>query len=119
MHARVKLAGAPISWGVCEVPGWGLQLSPQRVFNEMQDLGLVATEAGPPGFLPADAYAARSLLRMHHLGLVGGFVTAVLHDLPTAIARLPTRAGSPACFAGSMFKPEVRKSARPFAGSQP
>ena len=23
-----KIAGAPISWGVCEVPGWGYQLSP-------------------------------------------------------------------------------------------
>src|SRR6202022_1376197 len=26
-----KIAGAPISWGVCEVPGWGYQLTPQRV----------------------------------------------------------------------------------------
>jgi inosose dehydratase len=23
-----KIAGAPISWGVCEVPGWGYQLGP-------------------------------------------------------------------------------------------
>lgn len=22
----MKIAGAPISWGVCEVPGWGYQL---------------------------------------------------------------------------------------------
>lgn len=28
-----RLAGAPISWGVCEVPGWGLQLSPDRVLS--------------------------------------------------------------------------------------
>jgi len=27
----VKIAGAPISWGVCEVPGWGYQLTPERV----------------------------------------------------------------------------------------
>jgi inosose dehydratase len=26
-----RLAAAPISWGVCEVPGWGLQLPPERV----------------------------------------------------------------------------------------
>ena len=24
-----KIAGAPISWGVCEVPGWGYQLPPR------------------------------------------------------------------------------------------
>jgi hypothetical protein len=26
--AEAKIAGAPISWGVCEVPGWGDQLGP-------------------------------------------------------------------------------------------
>jgi inosose dehydratase len=47
-----KLAGAPISWGVCEVPGWGRQLAPDRVFGEMAALGLRATELGPIGYLP-------------------------------------------------------------------
>ena len=42
-----RIAGAPISWGLCEVPGWGYQLTPERVLGEMQDLGLVATEFGP------------------------------------------------------------------------
>jgi inosose dehydratase len=50
----LKIAGAPISWGVCEVPGWGYQLSPQRVLAEMRDVGLAATELGPEGFLPSD-----------------------------------------------------------------
>ena len=44
-----RLAGAPISWGVCEVPGWGLQLPPDRVFAEMRALGISATELGPLG----------------------------------------------------------------------
>ena len=35
----VKIAGAPISWGVCEVPGWGHQLSPARVLSEMYGVG--------------------------------------------------------------------------------
>jgi len=28
LHVQMleRLAGAPISWGVCEVPGWGLEL---------------------------------------------------------------------------------------------
>ena len=27
-EVTMKIAGAPISWGVCEVPGWGYQLAP-------------------------------------------------------------------------------------------
>ncbi len=76
----MKLAGAPISWGVCEVPNWGLQLAPDRVLSDMRALGVHATEAGPPGFLPADPAAARALLDSRGLRLVGGFVTAVLHE---------------------------------------
>ena len=48
-----RIAGAPISWGVCEVPGWGYQLGPDRVLTEMREVGLLATELGPEGFLPA------------------------------------------------------------------
>lgn len=76
----MKLAGAPISWGVCEVPGWGLQIDAERVLAEMRELGLGATEAGPPGFLPADPFGARAILQRHALRVVGGFVTAVLHE---------------------------------------
>jgi predicted dehydrogenase len=36
----LKIAGAPISWGVCEVPGWGHQLAPERVLAEMREVGL-------------------------------------------------------------------------------
>ena len=52
MSAGERIAGAPISWGVCEVPGWGYQLSPDRVLAEMREVGLAATELGPDGFLP-------------------------------------------------------------------
>ncbi len=53
-----KIAGAPISWGVCEVPGWGYQLPPERVLTEMQQVGLAA----------------------RHLTAVGGFTPVVLHE---------------------------------------
>jgi len=76
----MKLAAAPISWGVCEVPDWGLQLAPDRVLSDMRALDMHATEAGPPGFLPADSAAMRALLESCGLQLVGGFVTAVLHE---------------------------------------
>ena len=74
-----KIAGAPISWGVCEVPGWGYQLSPERVLAEMMQVGLAATELGPAGFLPNDPRRAASVLREHHLASVGGFVPVILH----------------------------------------
>jgi inosose dehydratase len=75
-----KIAGAPISWGVCEVPGWGYQLSPGRVLTEMQQVGLAATEFGPHGFLPADPARMAEFLAAHHLAAVGGFTPVVLHE---------------------------------------
>jgi len=75
-----RLAGAPISWGVCEVPGWGYQLPAARVLAEMARLGLAATAFGPDGFLPADPAARDALLATAGLRAVGGFVPLVLHD---------------------------------------
>jgi inosose dehydratase len=75
-----RLAGAPISWGVCEVPGWGLQLPPERVLSEMAALGLKATELGPQGWLPLDGAAVRAELDRYGLRLVGGFVPVVVHE---------------------------------------
>jgi len=79
-----RLAGAPISWGVCEVPGWGLQLPPERVLSEMAALGLKATELGPQGWLPLDGATVRAELDRHGLRLVGGFVPVVVHEADLA-----------------------------------
>jgi inosose dehydratase len=75
-----RLAGAPISWGVCEVPGWGHQLSAEQVLTEMAGAGLRATEFGPDGFLPAAAAERRRMLDRYGLAAVGGFVPVVLHQ---------------------------------------
>ena len=75
-----RIAAAPISWGVCEVPGWGYQLGTDRVLSEMRGLGIAATELGPEGFLPDDPAAKASVLAGHGLGAVGGFVPVVLHE---------------------------------------
>jgi inosose dehydratase len=75
-----RIAGAPISWGVCEVPGWGHQLAPELVLAQMRELGLSATEFGPEGFLPVDPQGRTAALRAHDLAAVGGFVPALLHD---------------------------------------
>ena len=74
-----RIAGAPISWGVCEVPGWGWQLDPATVLSQMQELGLAATEFGPSGFLPEEPSAKAKALADKGLRAVGGFVPALLH----------------------------------------
>ncbi|ADG89774.1 inosose dehydratase [Thermobispora bispora] len=76
----MRIAGAPISWGVCEVPGWGHQLDRERVLGEMRSLGLSATELGPDGFLPEPAEERDPLLARYGLQAIGGFVPVVLHD---------------------------------------
>lgn len=75
-----RIAGAPISWGVCEVPDWGYQMGVDRVLSEMATLGLVATELGPDGFLPSVPEEAAALLGRHRLACVGGFMPVRLHD---------------------------------------
>lgn len=91
----LRTAGAPISWGVCEVPGWGRQLDRSRVLAEMRELGLTATELGPSGFLPPSPARCRSLLAEYGLRAVGGFVPVVLHEAdhdPLPVVRAAMRA---------------------------
>ncbi|SFO90692.1 inosose dehydratase [Amycolatopsis arida] len=85
--STIRVAAAPISWGVCEVPGWGRVLDAATVLGEMAELGLRATELGPPGYLPRDPAALRSLLGDHGLGLVGGFLAVPLHERPADAVR--------------------------------
>lgn len=75
-----RIAGAPISWGVCEVPGWGFQLDADTVLSQMRDLGLVATEFGPGGFLEDDPRRKAAQLAGYGLTAVGGFLPVLLHD---------------------------------------
>ena len=75
----MRLAGAPISWGICEVPGWGHQMAPGRVLSEIREAGLQATELGPPGYLPTDPAEIARLLDAEGLELAAGFVSTVLH----------------------------------------
>ncbi|MFR9752006.1 TIM barrel protein [Nocardia sp. 004] len=85
---RPRLAAAPISWGVCEVPGWGHVLDARTVLAEIAALGLSATELGPPGYLPGDPGELRRLLDAFGLTPVGGFRALVLHrDQRQAVAQ--------------------------------
>ena len=68
-----RIAAAPISWGVSEVPTWGHQMSPERVFEEMKSLGFLASELGPNGYFANDEKVARSL-KVGGFSIVAGFV---------------------------------------------
>jgi inosose dehydratase len=99
-----RVAGAPITWGVCEVPGWGHQMAAERVLSEMRSIGLRATELGPEGFLPRGS--DRALLDANGLALVAGFVPAVLHDpasLERELARVDAAAQTIASLGGKVL----------------
>lgn len=103
---RERLAAAPITWGVCEVPGWGYQLSPDEVLSDMAALGFTHTEFGSVGFLPADGNELASVLRRHGLSLLGGFVAVVLHDpdrLEFEMERVASVVGQMASAGGAWF----------------
>jgi inosose dehydratase len=99
MIPRDRIGGAPITWGVCEVPGWGVMLPADRVLGEMRSLGIMATELGAPGFLPEDPEAIKETLERHGMRLIGGFVPVVLHDPDQRAATLAGAARTATLFA--------------------
>jgi len=80
VNEEARIAGAPVSWGVIEIPDWGYQMPADRVLREAASLGLAAVEAGPEDLLPRDPAEVSEVLAGYGLGLVGGFVPAVLHE---------------------------------------
>lgn len=75
-----RVASAPISWGICEVPGWGAMLPTRRVLQEMSDLGFASTELGAPGFLPQEPGSTKAMLAEFGMTLSGGFTPIEPHD---------------------------------------
>src|SRR5262249_48816159 len=74
-----RVAGAPITWGVDGSPGWGFLMDRDRVMREMVESGLSATELGPDGYLPTHPVELREFLDRFDMGIVGGFVPALLY----------------------------------------
>jgi inosose dehydratase len=54
-------------------------MHPDRVLSEMHQVGLLATELGPEGFLPSEPDAMATVLAEHGLRAVGGFTPLLLH----------------------------------------
>ena len=78
-QATHHVAVSPVCWGISDVPGWGHQLTSERVLSEAVAVGEGAITAGPPGFLPDRSDQAKPMLRRHRLTLVAGQVDAILH----------------------------------------
>jgi inosose dehydratase len=70
----IKVASAPINWGIME----HVELPPDypynRVLDEIKAAGYSGTELGPYGFLPADPAILRSELAKRSLTLCSAFV---------------------------------------------
>jgi inosose dehydratase len=65
-------------------------MPPARVLAEMRQVGLSATELGPPGYLPRAATELREMLETAGLILAAGFVAVVLHEPAQKKAALVT-----------------------------
>ena len=74
----IKVASAPINWGIME----HVELPPDypynRVLDEIKAAGYSGTELGPYGFLPADSTALRNELAKRSLTLCSAFVDVEL-----------------------------------------
>ena len=70
---NIKIASAPVSWGVImkdtpDVPPW------EQVLREISEAGYIGTELGPFGFLPQDRAALRERLDELALDLLAAYV---------------------------------------------
>ncbi len=93
---NARIAAAPISWGVSEVPGWGHQMASERVLGEIRSLGFHAAELGPEGYLTKDEVAGET--DASDFSIIAGFIPIVfrpsqglvdsLADLNQTFARL-------------------------------
>jgi inosose dehydratase len=81
----MRIGTAPITWGVCEMEGWGERLPVERVLDDMAALGYAGTELGPAGYLPAQPERLRALVDPRGLAMMAAFCPVSLHD-PDAAA---------------------------------
>jgi inosose dehydratase len=70
----IRVANAPISWGVMEHVELPADYSYGRVLDEIKAAGYTGTELGPYGFLPVEPAVLRSELEKRSLTLCSAFV---------------------------------------------
>jgi inosose dehydratase len=99
----IRVASAPINWGIMEHVEFPADYPYERVLNEIAESGYSGTELGPYGFLPADPALLRRELEKRSLTLCSAFVDIELgnrsaHDdglaYVTRSAKLISEAGA-------------------------
>jgi inosose dehydratase len=78
--ATLRLANAPVSWGIMEVEGWSPPIAFTQVMDAIAQCGYEATELGPFGYYPTDAAQLRDELARRNLALTSAFVPLRLKD---------------------------------------
>jgi inosose dehydratase len=70
----IRVASAPINWGIMEHIEFPADYPYGRVLNEITEAGYAGTELGPYGFLPTDPEVLRRELEKRSLTLCSAFV---------------------------------------------
>jgi inosose dehydratase len=73
-NPKVRVASAPVSWGVMEETDTSVWPPAERVLEEIAAAGYDGTELGPYAYYPTEAVALRGALGRHRLSLTSAFV---------------------------------------------
>jgi inosose dehydratase len=88
----VRIAAAPVSWGVSELQALPAGITPDIVLDQMVQAGYAGTELGPPGFL-GEGGVIRERLEQRNLQLVGAFAPSRFSRAEHAAEDLAALAG--------------------------
>lgn len=76
----IKIANAPVSWGIYEFEGIEAKYPYSQVLDEIAETGYEGLEFGPWGYLPTDPTILRGELEKRNLTLLSSFVPVELAD---------------------------------------
>jgi len=76
----IKIASAPVSWGIYEFEGIEPRFQYTQVLDEIAETGHTGMELGPWGYLPTDPDVLRAELEKRNLQLLSSFVPVKLVD---------------------------------------
>jgi len=76
----IKIASAPVSWGIYEFEGIEPKFQYTQVLDEIAETGHTGLELGPWGYLPTDPQVLRAELDKRGLQLLSSFVPVKLVD---------------------------------------
>lgn len=79
----IRIANAPVSWGIYEFEGAAQKYNYERVLDEIKATGYDGLELGPWGFLPTDEASLNAELQGLNMSLLSAFVPVKLVDPAT------------------------------------